>query len=528
MKKVLLFIAMTMFTGAVNAQGLKGFLNKAKEKIDKVTNNTGEKTTQSEKSSSANLTSTKSNQTSPQRSTRQSGHGLSDEVREINGISTIMKDFDTDHPGDITPYIKKYATHTKTANTNTITVDNLSGIALGYYSENRAFAYVPSDGIYCFDEKGNIVKKWGKEEVEDMPLLNFGSAVPRFDSGRIMVDYRKGFSLVCDGAIFDKDFKEIKRFNKVDGISQFVNGVACYFNSKAEGFGTKRYTVFVDVNGNQVLKNISDQWNKANLFFDPKLMRYEKEGLIAYCVPDATSKKIKWGFRDAKGNIVIPAKYDMARDFNNGLAAVATGDFSSAKWGFIDKQGNMVIPQKFSNEPSSFDECGLAMVLDKDKKATFIDKQGNINPKRFERITPFYGGVALWQETYDPNVVKLVDSKFNVLKVFDSRLIRNIDSKNLYEDIYFCDYISFRMGKIRPFDNYFYFKFDGIKQAQYDGMTEADLGYGMLDCDGNIVKAGVMGCFVNGLAPVFDNHSDEIGYVNMKGEWVIKFERSEF
>jgi hypothetical protein len=38
MKKVLVLIVMMTFTGALNAQGLKGLLNKAKEKIEKVSN----------------------------------------------------------------------------------------------------------------------------------------------------------------------------------------------------------------------------------------------------------------------------------------------------------------------------------------------------------------------------------------------------------------------------------------------------------------------------------------------------------
>lgn len=520
MKKVLTLIVMMTFVGALNAQGLKGFLNKAKEKIDKVTNNTGKTT------SSTTETSSKVGQSSTQGSTRQAGSGLSDEVRVINGIAAVMKDFETEDPRDVTPYIEKYATHKKTANTKTITVDNLSGIVLGYYSENRAFAYVPSDGIFCFDEKGNIVKKWGKEEAGDMYLLNFGSAVPRFDSGRIMVDYRKGFSIVCDGVIYDKNFREIKRFNKVGSVSPFVGGIAYYGYSKIEGISTKHYTVFVDVNGNQILKSISDQWNKANISFDPNYLRSESEGLIAYCVPDAASKKTKWGFRDAKGNIVIPAKYDMARDFKNGLAAVATGVVYDAKWGFIDKQGNMVIPQKFSIEPSSFDECGLAMVLDKDKKATFVDKQGNINPKRFDRISPFYGGVAIWQEPHGPYVTKLVDSKFNVLKVLDSRMVSSINNEKLYEDVYFADYIRERMGRIRPFGDYFYLQPYGNTVSSNVPYEKA--AYMMLDKQGNIITGGVSGCYVDGLAPVFINQTDEIGYVNMNGEWVIKFERSEF
>ena len=80
MKKVLTLIVMMTFAGALNAQGLKGFLNKAKEKIDKVTNNTGKTT------SSTTETSSKVGQSSTQGSTRQAGSGLSDEVRVINGL----------------------------------------------------------------------------------------------------------------------------------------------------------------------------------------------------------------------------------------------------------------------------------------------------------------------------------------------------------------------------------------------------------------------------------------------------------
>lgn len=516
MKKVFIFIVMMTFAGAMNAQGLKGLLNKAKESVNKVTNNSG-------KTTSTTSTTPKTTQASTQRSSSKS-IGTSDDVRTINGISAVMKDFETEDPRDLTPYIEKYATYKKTANTKVFTVDNLSGIILGYYSENRAFVHIPSDGLFCLDEKGNTVKKWGKEEAANMFLLNFGNAVSRFGSGRIMADYRD--NLVFDAVIYDKDFKEIKRFKNVERASQFVAGVACYTYSKIEGFGTKRYTVFVDVNGNQVLKNISDQWVKANLFFDPQLLRPESEGLIAYCVPDVSGKKILWGFRDAKGTVVIPAKYDMARDFSNGLAAVATGDMISAKWGFIDKQGNLVIPQKFSNEPSSFDECGLAMVLDKDKKPTFVDKQGNIDPKRYERITPFNGGVAIWQESYDPNILRLVDSKFNVIKTLDSRFIGHINSEKPYENVFFSDYIGERMGKVRPFGDYFYCSFYGNTVSSNFPSEKA--AYGVLDKNGNLLIAGVSGCFVDGLAPVYIDQTDEIGYVNMKGEWVIKFERSEF
>jgi hypothetical protein len=43
----------------------------------------------------------------------------------------------------------------------------------------------------------------------------------------------------------------------------------------------------------------------------------------------------KWGFIDKKGNMVIPAVYDSAWDFSKGLALV----YINGKYGFIDKKG---------------------------------------------------------------------------------------------------------------------------------------------------------------------------------------------
>ena len=51
----------------------------------------------------------------------------------------------------------------------------------------------------------------------------------------------------------------------------------------------------------------------------------------------------KWGFVDAKGNVVIEPQYEAARSFSNGFAAVK----SNGKWGFIDTKGKMCIDPVF-------------------------------------------------------------------------------------------------------------------------------------------------------------------------------------
>lgn len=52
-----------------------------------------------------------------------------------------------------------------------------------------------------------------------------------------------------------------------------------------------------------------------------------------------------WGFADLDGNVVLPCKYENARSFSNGLAAVCIDE----KWGFIDLSGEVVIPCQFTD-----------------------------------------------------------------------------------------------------------------------------------------------------------------------------------
>lgn len=51
----------------------------------------------------------------------------------------------------------------------------------------------------------------------------------------------------------------------------------------------------------------------------------------------------RYGFIDNKGNEIIPLKYDNARDFSEGLAAVE----GPGGWGYIDKNNKVIIPFKF-------------------------------------------------------------------------------------------------------------------------------------------------------------------------------------
>ena len=63
------------------------------------------------------------------------------------------------------------------------------------------------------------------------------------------------------------------------------------------------------------------------------------------------------------GQEIVPSKYDNARDFSEGLAAVAL----NSTWGFIDNTGKEIIPMQFSYVNQDF-RNGTALATFKDNK----------------------------------------------------------------------------------------------------------------------------------------------------------------
>ncbi len=82
-----------------------------------------------------------------------------------------------------------------------------------------------------------------------------------------------------------------------------------------------------------------------------------------------------WGYVDAKGSFVIPATFEEAFPFADGLAVVKVKGFC----GYIDSSGTFVIPPRFAYAYRFLQ--GLAMVPVKDNDgdilAGYIDRAGN-------------------------------------------------------------------------------------------------------------------------------------------------------
>ncbi|HHX49705.1 MAG TPA: WG repeat-containing protein [Clostridiales bacterium] len=79
----------------------------------------------------------------------------------------------------------------------------------------------------------------------------------------------------------------------------------------------------------------------------------------------------KWGFKDKKGNVVIPAQFDNVYRFKEDLCCVEI----DKKFGYIDRQGNLVI-EAIYDCAMSFSE-GYACVF-RGEKCGYIDKYNNV------------------------------------------------------------------------------------------------------------------------------------------------------
>jgi hypothetical protein len=82
----------------------------------------------------------------------------------------------------------------------------------------------------------------------------------------------------------------------------------------------------------------------------------------------------KWGYTNAKGELVIDAKYNMAHAFYEGLALV-TDDPNKLFWKYIDTNGDQAIDDQYG-KAGNF-SMGLAMVMIAGK-CGYINKKGEI------------------------------------------------------------------------------------------------------------------------------------------------------
>ncbi len=77
----------------------------------------------------------------------------------------------------------------------------------------------------------------------------------------------------------------------------------------------------------------------------------------------------KWGFIGKTGKAVVPLRYECAKEFSEGLAAIQLG----GAWGFVDTKGSVIIQPKYDTVESFLN--GTAKITMGDKHG-YIDKTG--------------------------------------------------------------------------------------------------------------------------------------------------------
>lgn len=94
------------------------------------------------------------------------------------------------------------------------------------------------------------------------------------------------------------------------------------------------------------------------------------------------SKNGKWGYMDAKGNVLVKPQYDYAEQFSDGLGLVRL----EGKYGYIDGNGKISIPIKYDSA-TSFQNGNAVVSLYKDKDDEYISYWIKPNGKYFLKLS---------------------------------------------------------------------------------------------------------------------------------------------
>ncbi len=155
----------------------------------------------------------------------------------------------------------------------------------------------------------------------------------------------------------------------------------------------------------------------------------------------------KMGFVNSKLHIIIPAKYDYATSFKNGVAIVSNGSHSEkvsdnpeeehthmvgGLWGAIDKKGTVVVPLKYGSE----DEARKAL---KKYKLNHLNQYNN-HHYVFDSSQPFKKetytkALKRWRASLIKNI-GYVDSKINSEVFLQTDISLMVDEEPVIGNVY--------------------------------------------------------------------------------------------
>jgi len=260
------------------------------------------------------------------------------------------------------------------------------------------------------------------------------------------------------------------------------------------------------------------------------LLAYGGEGSNHLALPSEGLVSVRIGgglgyVRVEDGSVAIPARFDDATPFSDGLAAVAI----SEKFGYIDRDGEWIVEPSF-DRAYPFSE-GLAAV-ETDKKVGFIDETGRMQIEAGFDVLSTKGTSST--KTYSPNyqfsqglvVLREKESGYGYVNTKGEWAIPpQFDRASPFSEGLAAVFIEERAGYIDTSGKW-------VVEPRYEsagpfreGRAPVQIGerHGYIDKRGRMVIQPLFnhaGPFNDGLAGVAVDST--FGYIDYQGEWVIE------
>jgi hypothetical protein len=257
-------------------------------------------------------------------------------------------------------------------------------------------------------------------------------------------------------------------------IGSFSDGMA---RTSVKGKLSAQYTA------NQAIQNhLGRLQNYLNSHTAPvALTDYTQHDLNVDNAGLLTCQDCTWGYLDTTGQLAVPPGYTFAKDFVNEVGIVAEGEL----WGMVDSKGKQLLPCRY-DELGFLEESGnkVLRVFKKQEKYGLIDTLGRLAVSlEYDAIGSFSDGRLAVKRNgawgfVDRNGREVVPCRFDEVSAFSE------------------SWAAVRLGSK----------------------------WGFIDKNGNIeidFRFSKVGNFSSGLAPAKAD-GPQFGYINRKGEWVIK------
>lgn len=239
----------------------------------------------------------------------------------------------------------------------------------------------------------------------------------------------------------------------------------------------------------------------------------------------------KYGFINKNGIEIIPLIYDFAYSFSEGLAPVK----QHGKYGYIDKKSNEIIPFIYDKAISFSEGLGLVAI---NGKYGFIDCKGNVVISlKYKYAASFKEGFAAIKEGYSANLIDkegkiLKNCRYNTIWPFNNGLAKIMRSRTIYwhreaELIYESGYINKKGELLVTYDWDGEDSFsEGLAVVFKQRISSKSYGYINENLKEQIrLRYEKADSFKEGLAPV--KLDGKYGYIDKKENIIIPFIYSE-